>query len=377
MATKCFLSYSFGYRHIMDAIRHLLEVLEFEAIDVFEGPDDQHPPASVVEQRIANADCVVILYGPPAPPDGRSGATDAARWVTEEALMSYGAKKPLTLILHAGTQLPALLQAYQSPPRFDFWNPTSFFENAHHVVKHLRDLKRRIDLPQGPFPYVFTKAIMRNRISPRGQLLIEVYHEVIARQTREKFHHALDTGDDHSKEAIIQLVAPDAYEVEATFGDPHEIVIEPGATSANKFEYMVHLKPPLRPGEKFGYRRSFEVNNRFPLTRADIERRSRLEGFPKTNFGDRFYGDSIDVLSEMELFTIAFHFPRRIKLANWKAIALEYSSRILNKAETERANSKDNMRLKEDPGDPERVLELVVIRPLINHSYYLLYEPAD
>ena len=32
---------------------------------------------------------------------------------------------------------------------------------------------------------------------------------------------------------------------------------------------------------------------------------------------------------------------------------------------------------KEDVRNPERVLELTVPRPLINHSYYLLYEPEE
>lgn len=382
---RCFLSYSFEYRHIMEAIRGIIKALEFEGVDVFDEPDGAHPPAEIVQQRIKAADCVVVLYGPAKRPLTPGDSCEPARWPYEEALLAHGRDKPITLIIHAGTVLPSTLQSYQTPARFDFWDPKSFQENVHHVVKHLVEFRRRIDLPENTRqPFLYKKVEVHHRIGRGGFQQEDWYHEVIAAKSRDLFHHALGTGTDEAADAVRRCIEEGAFEVEAGVGsDWHQVRLEPVAYNAQQFEYLIRITPPLRPGEVFGYRRSFDLPNRFPLTPEEV--RSKLAGnarvdpkFPTRLFEGKYYGEYLNVVYDVETVRYSFHFPRRMKIASYKAVVVELLKRdVENKEESERCNSKANLRLIEDPASPERVLELTVHRPLFNHSYYILYEPAD
>lgn len=361
----------------METIRRLLETLEFQ-VDVFDGPDLERPPVSIFQQRIAAADCMVLLLGPRDP-----GGKDAepAHWPAEEGVYAAGREKPipLALILHPGTRVPDMIRNLQTPARFDFWDPADLLRNIHHVVKHLLDLKRRVDLPPGDQPLLYTKAIARNRIQRGGTLVVDVYHEVVARQECPRFHHAVDTGMDKRASASISLVAEDAYDIQATLNPGrHDVSIEFENVTEREIAYYVNVDPPLLPGERLGYRREFEINNNFPLSGADLRKMAEENGFPSLYKidGRIYYGDVYDVLYDMEMIVVAIHFPRRVTLRSKRAFAFSMTSKTVNVLETERCNSSDCLALDEAPESPERVLTLTVRRPIINHEYVLLYEPA-
>jgi hypothetical protein len=127
-----------------------------------------------------------------------------------------------------------------------------------------------------------------------------------------------------------------------------------------------------------GYRREFEVNNYFPLTKEDLQKMAEEEGFPdlfKID-GRIYYGEAYDVLYDMEIVTLAIHFPRRVTLRSKRAFAFSTMQNMVNAQETERCISGNNLRLEEVPDSAERVLSLTVRRPSINHQYVLLYEPG-
>lgn len=375
---KCFLSYSHSYRDVMEAIRGLLETLEFQ-VDVFDGPDIQRPPFSVFQQRIDSAECMVLLLGPKLT---QPGGTDSepAEWPFMEAVYALGKDKPLAVIVHPGTRVPDALREHQTPARFDFWQPASFLKNAHHVVKHLLDLKRRVDLPPGTQPFVFTKAVLRNKIRRSGRLYREAYHEVVVRESVGSFRHSLDAGLDKTPDAKIELVAPDAYEVEATLGaTAHRLKLRFGDKNATEIWYFVDVEPALMPGEKLGYRREFEIKNYFPLTSSELVQRAAQEGFPDLYKmdGRTYYGYVYDVRFEMESICLAIHFPRRVQIRSHRAVVFIYGSKQISKLETDRCLSPDQLTLEEPEDSSERVLTLCVRRPLTNHSYALLYEPGE
>jgi hypothetical protein len=375
---KCFLSYSDAYRPVMETIRRLLETLEFQ-VDVFDGPDLERPPASVFQQRVATADCMVLVLGPShQQPAGQDA--EPAHWPAEEGVYAAGRERPipLALILHPGTRVPSMISNLQTPARFDFWDSSDLLGNIHHIVKHLLDLKRRVDLPAGDQPMLYTKAIVRNKIQRGETLVIDVYHEVVARQPCSRFHHALDTGMDRRASARISLTAPDSYDIQATLNPGrHDVSIEFQEITEKEIPYYVNVNPPLLPGERLGYRREFDVNNNFPLTKADLLKMAEEDGFPSLYKidGRTYYGDVYEVIYDMEIITIAIHFPRRVTLLSKRALAFSAASRTLNPLETERCNS-DCLILDETPESSERVLALTVRRPIINHQYILLYEPA-
>jgi hypothetical protein len=375
---KCFLSYSEAYRPVMETIRRLLDTLEFQ-VDVFDGPDLERPPASVFQQRIATADCMVLVLGPPRQEPAGQDA-EPAHWPAEEGVYAVGRERPipLALILHPGTRIPSMISNIQTPARFDFWDPQDLLRHIHHIVKHLLDLKRRVNLPPGDQPFLYTKAIVRNRIQRGGTLVIDAYHEVVARQECPRFHHALDTGMDKRASAVVKLTTPDAYDIQATLNPGrHAVSIEFQEITDKEIPYYVNVNPPLLPGERLGYRREFEINNNYPLSKIDLLKAAEEEGFPNLYKldGRIYYGEVYDVIYDMEIITVAIHFPRRVNLLSKRAFAFSMSSKTLNPLETERCSS-DCLTLDEAPDSSERILALTVRRPIINHQYVLLYEPS-
>jgi hypothetical protein len=375
---RCFLSYSEAYRPVMEVIRRLLEVLEFQ-VDVFDGPDLDRPPITVAQQRIAAADCVILLLGPLTNDVNKQDA-EPAHWPAEEGVwaVSRDKPKPVALILHPGTRVPESLRILQTPARFNFWDSADVLKNIHHVVKHLLDLKRRVDLPPGDQPFLYTKAIIRHKIHRDGTQLVDVYHEAVARQEWSRFHHELDTGMDKRQGARVQLVSPDSFDIEATLNPGrHDVTLQFERITDQAIPYFVNVNPPLLPGERLGYRREFTIKNSFPLTRGELMEMAAEEGFPdlyKVD-GRLYYGEVWDVLHDMESVSLSIHFPRKFPVRSKRAFAFSINSKTVNALETERCNSSDCLTL-EEPPDGDRVLSLVVRRPIINHQYVILYEPS-
>lgn len=356
----------------MEMIKKLVETLGFE-VDCFDEPDINRPPIQLSQQRIASADCVVIIIGPK-----NREETISAPWPAEEGVYAIAKEKPVALFIHPNTQLPESLQNLQTPARFNFWDINDQMRNIHNILKHLLDLKRRIDLPPGTQPFLYTKSISRNRISRTGSLTVQIYSEVVARQECSRFHHALDTGLDNRKSAIIKLVNDNSYYIETTLGsESHRASIEIAPCTDQQIPYFVNVEPPLAPGERLGYQREFEVQNWFPLTQVELKKISEEPGFPLEYIQDGkiYYGDVYDVFYEMEAITLAIHIPRRYPIKSIRALALSSTARTLNVGETEKINKKEVISLVTLPESSEQVICLNVRPPLINHRYALLYEP--
>jgi hypothetical protein len=374
---KVFLCYSSAYGHLLEPFRRLLQVLELD-VDVFDEPDIQRPPASIVQSRLGAADAVVVLLGPAERTSAPASPTDAARSPNEECILALTLKKPTAIILHPGTRLPQLTENIQTPPVFDFWDAGSFLRSAPHVLKHLLDLRRQFELPPGNQPFVFTKSVVHNRIR-KSSLFVQVYHEVIVRQPWYSFDHSLDTGLDQSEDAVIKLLSEEV-EIDAPIGgELHrpEVIFE--EIAEKEIRYVVKVKPGLSAGEKYGYQREFELQNWFPVEKSELEARAAKAGFSPQfrQDGRLYYGDVWDVLHEMDSVALVFHFPWKVKLAGYRALALTYGTRHVNQEETDRCNNRDTIWIDEDPQNGERTLTLSVRRPLINHSYVLLYELGE
>jgi hypothetical protein len=381
---KCFLSYSYGYRNVMSAIRGILKALDFESVEVIDGPDDQRPTKDVVEKKIRESDCLLLLCGPENKPTPEQKAFPAAHWPNEEALFAHGMNKPITLIVHPGTEIPEFLKDMQSPARFDFWEAGSFLENVHHVVKHLSDFKRRVELPPGHHPYRYSKVEARIRMDRLGKMVYhDWYHEVSVAAQRDVFHHALTTGSDEFAQAVMNCIENNDYEIQAGVGaEWHTVSLQPGKCDQEEFEYLVKINPPLRPGEVFGYRRTFALPNQYPTTKMGIkkalERKEKNNGkIPLYIFDDRFYGEPLDVVYDADRIIFAFHFPKRIKIKGYCVDVREQYTWKRNEEETARCNGNEYLKYIEEPESWENILELVVPRPIFNHHYFLLYEIAE
>lgn len=368
---KCFLSFSSAYGELKEPFRRLLEAVGFDKpVDVFDGPELDAVP-DVVLQKIRNADAVVILYGPKEKPEKGQKALEPAKWPYEEALLARGMQKPIIMVIHQGTPLPEALTGYASHARFDFWDRESFLQNIHHVVKHLLDHKERLGHLSEKAAFKYRKATVRYRIQSRDCVKLEVYHEVVARHSCSVFEHSIDTAGDqtatlplpqHLEYRLLKRKGPDAAQLSIRFGPhtPHEI------------EYFVEVKPSLEPGQELGYWRSFLVPNTYPLTRADIAERAGRTGYP-TWFPPNTYGNSWDVVYDIETISQTIYFPREFPIANYGVRVLHYKTREENLTETERC--KPFVQPRDNPEDPEIALEMNVPYPLMNHSYFLLYEP--
>lgn len=372
--TTCFRSYSYSYRQAMEWVRNLLEVLDFE-VSVFDSPD-LRPPADVVHTEIEKADCVVVLLGPDFA--GGSPSLHPAMWPYEEAVYANGRRKPIAMIVHPGTAIPDLSEA-QTPPRFDFRDPASFAENVHHVVKHLLDTKRRLQSPTGGMPYYFPAAVLRYRIGRSHDSIEEyVYHEVVAREPWGVVHHAIDTGLDRTSSAVIRLINRDEVEIEAVVGAAtYAARVDLLQPTNHSQPYYVVIDPPLPAGGRIGYRRLFILENFFPLSSSDLRARAEESGFPTLFRQDSstFYGQTFDVHGEMEQLTVSYCFPSNVRIRSWRAVVVVTNSGEIHAQESTRVDSPESLTKTVQADSGDTIIELTVRRPLMGHSYVLLYEP--
>ena len=366
---RCFLCYSGAYSHLKDPMRKLLSSVGFDPVDVFDEPQ-MHTIDSVVKERLAAADAVVVLYGPSARPSSDGARMDGAQWPLVEASIAIGMQKPWILILHKGLPVPGILQS-QAAPSFDFWDPNSFLENAHHVVRHLLQLRSTIDVPTPP-RFRFKKAMSRRHMRDDGPELLEVYHQVVALQQCAVFGHTIDVAGDSN------LKMPDPADLHAKI----QLTLAPqgmtasiryAAHDASKVDYFVDVSPPLVPGQELGYLRTFELPPSLPRTRAEIAARESAPGYP-LHFGKGMYGDSWEVLYVIEEIVCSIHFPRSVDLASYGVRVFDFHTHETNIDEA--ARCQPLVRFKQDPWEPERILELTVPHPVMNHRYILVYEPA-
>lgn len=371
---SCFLCYCEAYRAAMERVRSLLRVLDFD-VTVFDAPD-QRPPQEVIDSEIEQADLVVVLLGPDFRLDG--DPSQPAGFPHEEAVIASAKNKRIALIVHPGTRIPHMLEAYQTPARFDFLDAGSYADNAHHIVKHLLDAKRGFDIAPGDSPYYFQRASFKFRIHRRGYIEHDVYHQVVARQLWSDLRHAVDTGPDRTESARL-VVNKDDVELAATMGATgHALDISWSDANQHEQWYVVTFSPPIPPGGQVGYRRMFELDNFFPLTAQALASRAAEPGFPAMfrQANTVYYGTSFEIHSEMEKLSVAFQFPATVDVHSTRAVAVVTQVQRINDQETIRINAGDVLTTTRSAESGDTTIALEVGRPLANHTYLLLYEPG-
>jgi hypothetical protein len=196
------LCYSSAYKHLKEPFRRLMEALGYESVTVFDHPEFGSVSDTALE-RIEKSNGFVVLLGPSKKPEEGQTAFDLATWPSDEAKIALSHRKPVALVVHEGCELLGFRAADQAAARFDFWKPESFLENIHHIVKHLRDLKKRVNnIGEGPEqPYFYRKAVLRLQIQSDGSLIVRINHEAVVQDPRSSFAHELDSGGDFTPEA--------------------------------------------------------------------------------------------------------------------------------------------------------------------------------
>lgn len=361
----------------MGRVRKLLETLDYQ-VTVFDGPD-QRPPSEVINNEIEKADCIVALFGPDFDADPVVSAP--ATWPYQEVIHAHALRKPIALIVHPGTTMPEILGEYQTPARFDFRDPVSYADKVHHVVSHLLDTKRRLEIPPGDAPYYYQRAAFSFRVDEEREYIThDVYHQVVARQAWDTLRHSIDMGPDVSASAHLRLRNKDNVAIVGTSGAMgHIFDLEWGPADQHSQKYFVTLRPQIQPGGQIGYRRKFRLDNYFPLTAQELAARATEPGFPSV-FRQKnilYYGVCADVTSEMESLTVTLEFPAGVSLRSSRAVAVHAAVQRVNDQETDRIGRSDAFSMTESEKTGDTTMELFVRRPLAGHSYLLLYEPGD
>ena len=354
-----------------------MEALDYESVTVFDHPEFGSISDTALD-RIEKSNGFVVLLGPSKKPEEGQAAFDLATWPNDEAKIALSHRKPVALIVHEGCELSGFGAADQAAARFDFWKPESFLDNVHHVVKHLCDLKRRVErIGEGPKqPFYYKKVIMRDQIQSDGSLVVRFNHEAIVQEPRASVAHELDTGADLTPEAKLPPTQELNYQIVLkASGVSREATIEWGQRTDHSIKYRVQVDLPLEAGDEFSYSRRFRLPvSRFPLTRRELSQRSRQPGYPEP-FRPISYGDCFDVTAEIKELTLALHFPANVRVKNARALVVETDTRTENKSQTEKCQTR--VKCFQDDETMDSVLELKVQDPLMNHSYYILYEPQD
>jgi hypothetical protein len=162
-------------------------------------------------------------------------------------------------------------------------------------------------------------------------------------------------------------------------GADRQVSIEWGQRTDHSIKYRVLVDPPLQAGQELNYTRRFRYpTNRFPLTRKDLAKRANQPGFPDI-YRPASYGDCFDISAEIKELTIAFHFPPNVRVRNARQLVVETDTRTDTRTENKKQTEdcQQCVRSFQDDESMETILEMKVRDPLMNHSYYLLYEPQD
>jgi len=199
---------------------------------------------------------------------------------------------------------------------------------------------------------------------------------VVAQQTCRKFYHRLDTGGDTSAGASFGAAALEAVKVRAVpENEFHKLSLGVLDRGEHLFKYTVNVEPPLQPGERLGYQRTFVVPNRFPVTQGELRERSAREGYPR-GYPPGFYGEFIDVSYDTGRVEFGLHFPEGAEVAEYTAVVVDFMTGDPNGAETERCRRKEHLRLETDECERRQTLQFTLPHPLRGHSYRVFYRPG-
>jgi hypothetical protein len=373
---SCFLAYNRSYEKAMTRVRDLLDILDVD-VRVFDDPDTR-PLAAVIQSDIQKADFVVVLLGPDL--EASEATSEPARWPAEEAVIAHVQGKPTALIVHPGTHLPGVLEADQTPARFDFRSDESYADHVHHILQHLLNTIRTVRLPPGDNPYYFEHVAFTFTIDRRENVTFVVYHQLIARERWTRVAHCVDSGLDLTDAAQIVLLNEDDVDLAVTTGstEPDPSLIW-GEATPHARHYTIRFDPPVPKGARVGYSRTFELENYFPITAEELAARSREDRFPSVfrQGGVLYYGTSFDVTSEIQTLSVTFELPAKMVVRSFRAVALHLRTGDVNETETTRISLGDALTMDRSQQSGVTTLALSVVRPVSGHRYLLLYEPGN
>ena len=221
------------------------------------------------------------------------------------------------------------------------------------------------------------------RIVDANTLIAESLVHVVATARRTLFDHGVDVT---AEELVTGEPIPEpTYDLQI-FSEqrPHNLSLTWGGyVAGNERQYVVAIDPPLEPGEEFRYKRTFRLQNYFPLTRGAVLKRSRDPRFHQRwqRYGSGYYGTCWDVRRPTDLLSVKIHFPLAHKPGRWNAHvvtcdAASGPAEEADDAETERCLREGCLRFSSDEHNAVHALELRVPAPVLDRTYVLLYEPG-
>ena len=319
---------------------------------------------------------LIALLGPDFDKDPSS--TMPADWPKVEAIRADTLKKPVVPVVHEGTLIHPAIGDEQSYVSFDFTNPESYAGNAHQLAKRILQAIELLRPPLPAMPLYYRRAAFHYAVARDGTLDNTVTHEVVAREAVSSFHHVTDTGLDASPSARMRVRNADRLYVHITASSVQgscSLTLHLTEATEHAQKYIVVSTPELSIGDRIGYQRVFELENFFPLTSEELQRRSTEPGFPQEfrSGADLFYGTSFEVYYQTNLLTATYEFPASVPLERWRALALVDRSRLTNRTETARINAGNGLTVERPFDRPTVSLKLQVENPLIGHRYLLLY----
>lgn len=220
----------------------------------------------------------------------------------------------------------------------------------------------------------FRCAVARSRILSPTDHLLEVYHEVVALKRCRVFQHRIGSiGENDFRE--VPPIEDLQYRIEKRLGESHlQVQLRPGHRAQGTQEYFVDVIPELKPKQELGYWRQFRLPNHYPLTREALRKQLRAS-HSQPLFGADVHADNWDVVYDIDRITTAIHFPLSTNILYRGVRVLDSRTREENAEEMERCSRFAS--IQDSPATSERILEFTVQKPLIYHSYYVLYEPLD
>jgi len=273
---RVFMSCRFPVSTLASVCTHLGDALGLDIIT-----SDRPETSEIIDkvkQDIENSEGVLFLLEN----DEDASVQQISDWIKAEYGVARGMNKPFAIITTDPSLLPSVFA--KDHEYLDLSNKTAD-DRAVFLTKYLASFKRKLEAftitSVDPVEPTYVRDFLKHRVkvSAEGRLRYETQVKLTCMKdgladVRHSIHMNYSLcwlNENAHTRPMVELIIEDAN---------HNFILEPIASSPQKFSWKINIKPPLRRGETttFGWRSEFL--HYLPLSKEELRPALETPGYP-------------------------------------------------------------------------------------------------
>lgn len=354
------------------------EVLEFfkkliESFDIDPEVYDYQEPGRVpemVQKKITACDCLIAIA---TRRNKIEGSTNQAcpDWIQQEIVLAHAHKKPIAIFIEDGVQILGLIDTEERKEKF---KRDDLLWNFDKLVKFLFKFRKHLETsPADSQPIIMTRHYVHvdAQMRSKEELVIscEILMESLIPQL-EAVPHVLELDDTTPGLSVKPKDFKFACHESPSGAKVHHVVQQ---STDNKFFFVVTFDPPLKTGEKVKYAYKEVIPNSRPFTLEELQDRITKETY-------KYKEQIIDACAWTITYPTyelkySFEFPDDYQIQKYYPDVKMGRAKIPAKEELNRIRA-GNLFTADRKIDKWR-FSLTVLKPLVDHTYYMFYVPPS